>query len=693
MSATPAADAPVATAESSSLVGIPMCLVCQSAFSALHCGQVPQGFSCGHVACGVCAEEAARLDPPACPVCMKDARHGYSPDYALAAFADQYFAEKPAPAVASDSSLRAPAAAVPSTCELHPSHALSYYCNTDCQPVCEECSLGHHDDHDVVPLQEAVPMLRTRVAEGIAACIAGAKDAMSAQAHVEGSRDRMLARKDASFDRLEAAAAVVKGAVEAHVKATKASVERECKARVKALEAQVEALSVRCNQLMCVAQVCAAAALVPGRDSCLQLAHASRCVHQATPLLVPYRGPCVSTVCEAVPDTGAVLRAVDALSRLQLAIDAQKCIARGSGISGFRASGDNTFQISLRDEAGVGVDGVAPEDVLVDVECRGVASPLKALRVIDKTRGVFNVVYRLREGVSRALLHISACGVSGIAAAPYPLSQLLAGSHWKGIPARIYPACDGKKYGMAANAQHAVVADFTNKCLQVYDVSLGMCSHVQTLAKGAEELYRVCFTPSGNILACSAGGNIVMEWEPTGRHVRNIPSQRPWAIACNTDVIVVGLARATAASINVLDYESGHVLRSFGALGSGNGQIGGQCVGLRITHDGQRVLAVELMNRRISEFTIMGEFVRHVAAGALSDGQKDIDIGPDGELLVSEFMENRVCVFSPDTGALVAQWGRYGDDRGEFRQPTALAVAGRRLYVLDRDTARLQVFE
>ncbi len=68
---------------------------------------------------------------------------------------------------------------------------------------------------------------------------------------------------------------------------------------------------------------------------------------------------------------------------------------------------------------------------------------------------------------------------------------------------------------------------------------------------------------------------------------------------------------------------------------------------------------------------------------------------PNGELLVAECRNNRVCVFSADGDTLLRIWGTRGSADGHFWDPMALALADFKLFVLDYYTysARVQVFE
>lgn len=76
------------------------------------------------------------------------------------------------------------------------------------------------------------------------------------------------------------------------------------------------------------------------------------------------------------------------------------------------------------------------------------------------------------------------------------------------------------------------------------------------------------------------------------------------------------------------------------------------------------------------------------------DGPTDIAIAPDGSLYVSDgYGNNRVVRFDAE-GRFLSAWGRLGSGPGEFSLPHSIAIdrAGR-LYVADRNNARIQVFD
>jgi len=76
------------------------------------------------------------------------------------------------------------------------------------------------------------------------------------------------------------------------------------------------------------------------------------------------------------------------------------------------------------------------------------------------------------------------------------------------------------------------------------------------------------------------------------------------------------------------------------------------------------------------------------------DKPTDMAILPSGDIFVSDGYGNRRIVHFDKTGKYVKQWGREGTARGEFACPHAIvADSRRRLYVADRENARIQVFD
>lgn len=76
------------------------------------------------------------------------------------------------------------------------------------------------------------------------------------------------------------------------------------------------------------------------------------------------------------------------------------------------------------------------------------------------------------------------------------------------------------------------------------------------------------------------------------------------------------------------------------------------------------------------------------------DGPTDVAVAPSGEFYVSDgYGNNRVAKFSAE-GRFLLDWGRKGEEEGEFDLPHGIALdAEGRVYVADRSNLRIQVFD
>lgn len=74
-------------------------------------------------------------------------------------------------------------------------------------------------------------------------------------------------------------------------------------------------------------------------------------------------------------------------------------------------------------------------------------------------------------------------------------------------------------------------------------------------------------------------------------------------------------------------------------------------------------------------------------------GARDVDVLPDGRIVVADFQDSRVAVLSP-TGQLLAHIGRQGEGPGEFADQDPRLVAATASYIVagDIEGNRLQVF-
>jgi hypothetical protein len=74
-------------------------------------------------------------------------------------------------------------------------------------------------------------------------------------------------------------------------------------------------------------------------------------------------------------------------------------------------------------------------------------------------------------------------------------------------------------------------------------------------------------------------------------------------------------------------------------------------------------------------------------------GPTDMAITPEGDVFVSDGYGNRRIVHFDKQGKFVKAWGTYGSKPGQFVLPHAIVLDSKgRLYVADRNSARIQVF-
>lgn len=226
---------------------------------------------------------------------------------------------------------------------------------------------------------------------------------------------------------------------------------------------------------------------------------------------------------------------------------------------------------------------------------------------------------------------------------------------------------------------------------------------------------KICFSPvrNGNILVADFANNRVQvchqffriantffadcfpqEMTLAGAHVRTLADEtleRVSGIAANTEVIVASSLRS-GNQVALFDMNTGGLIRSFGKKGGSEGELNGS-VGVRLTPDGLHLLIAEFYSNRLSVFTLTGDFVRCIGVGhGVLRNPVDVDFGPSGDILVANWENHRICVFSPDGSSFLQTFGTFGKAPGQFKNPRSLAMHSGQLYVSDYNTSRVQLF-
>ena len=249
-----------------------------------------------------------------------------------------------------------------------------------------------------------------------------------------------------------------------------------------------------------------------------------------------------------------------------------------------------------------------------------------------------------------------------------------------------------------------MVVSHGNHTLSVYSLPGG--EHIRTFGnEGAGEGQfnwpaKVCFSAEGSILVAESLNRRVQEMTLSGDHVRfigvGVIDDNIWGIAANAELIVVGKYDCTSNNrIMMFDAVAGAFFRAFGDYGDAPGQLMYNCNGIRFAPDSRHIIVAESNddgNSRLSVFTLAGEFVRCIGEDVLKDAA-DAEFADNGDVIVCDSSNHRICVYSGDGSTLLRQWGDEGDADGKFRYPVALAMCGGQLYVLIEGSKRVQVFE
>jgi DNA-binding beta-propeller fold protein YncE len=156
--------------------------------------------------------------------------------------------------------------------------------------------------------------------------------------------------------------------------------------------------------------------------------------------------------------------------------------------------------------------------------------------------------------------------------------------------------------------------------------------------------------------------------------------ENPVGVCANADVVVV--SEYPTHRIAVFNRGDGALLRRFGSLGSGDGQLMYPS-GLCLLSGDRHVAVADGSNHRVSVFSIDGEFIRHVGVGLLSR-PAGVAASAFNELVVADPDNGCLRVFSA-TGDLLATVGE-----SHF---SGVAVHGSTVFAADESASTVTVFQ
>jgi len=137
-------------------------------------------------------------------------------------------------------------------------------------------------------------------------------------------------------------------------------------------------------------------------------------------------------------------------------------------------------------------------------------------------------------------------------------------------------------------------------------------------------------------------------------------------------------------------------LSSFGSLGEKNNQFSRPSA-ICIDRKTKILHVADACNHRIIQYDLNGRFLTAFGTPGDQPGQMrypyDINLAPDGSLLVAEYGNNRIQRFSPD-GKSLGLWGRPGRELGQVLYPWGVVIDSQgRVVVLDSGNNRVQVWK
>lgn len=207
---------------------------------------------------------------------------------------------------------------------------------------------------------------------------------------------------------------------------------------------------------------------------------------------------------------------------------------------------------------------------------------------------------------------------------------------------------------------------------------------VGKLGSGPLEFHRPMgahyLTTSKTLLICDQGNNRLQEIALDGGFVREIAVESPWQVVSRLDLGMLFVA--SGSCVNVALYPSGEILYSIGR------SFGG-CTSLALALDRSLICANK---DAIVAMTTDGVVTSRYDCHELSTCPKDVAVLPNGEVVATDGDKGKLFVFGSE-GRVVKECGTKGPvEPGHFQAPSALFVCGRRLFVLDAGSVRLQVF-
>jgi hypothetical protein len=193
----------------------------------------------------------------------------------------------------------------------------------------------------------------------------------------------------------------------------------------------------------------------------------------------------------------------------------------------------------------------------------------------------------------------------------------------------------------------------------------------------------------------------VEEFGPGGEFIRAVSTKfegqgAPYGVTVDPE----GHVWAVNGNGRIQEFSSaGELIRGFGKSGWGAGVKGGEfnvAEGIALDSKGN-VYVSDRGNHRIQELTGAGEYIRSLSRPKESEdvnkGPMDVAFDASGNLWATYGLEGKVAEFNPATGAVIREWGTEGTATGQIKGAYRLAVGPEGdIWLSEFPNNRVQVF-
>jgi len=181
-----------------------------------------------------------------------------------------------------------------------------------------------------------------------------------------------------------------------------------------------------------------------------------------------------------------------------------------------------------------------------------------------------------------------------------------------------------------------------------------------------------------------------------GVYVTTLPvngARKNCGLAITSDSSHMVVSNVSTNQLSVYRLSDGSHVRSFGSEGEAAGQFNRPC-GLCMTKE-NTILVAEHDNERIQEMTLEGGHVKFIGVGVINEGVWDVAMHGDVVAVgkCGESTPNAIMLFSYTSGALLSQFGGWGNGEGQFMYVTGIQFSadGKHLIIADYCNGRVSL--